>query len=174
LTLDAVSADLITKDRTVAVKSWNAALIERERCVPESDACYMELLLKDARGTTRSLARGLAGDFIVLERARRVFSCEYNAISQTKAPILIMLSGSTVSLSDHPGFLRSCSATGSGEEVLLLYSMVEGGRPYNLVRLLDSSGKSILEKRLNDAGDVDFSVSGKTYHAHIPMPELPG
>jgi hypothetical protein len=174
IALDASAAQDTLRERATAVASWNATLIERERCIAKSNACEVELLLQEANGVPRILARGMVGEFLVLERSQQVFLCAGTSVLGTKGPVLVPLRGSMSLVGNHPGYLRGCGVTGTGEEVLLVYSLVKSGRPYNLVRILDSGGKLIVERRLDEAGDVDFSVAGRTFHAHIPTPELPG
>jgi len=162
------------RERTTAIAAWSATLIEREHCSRGRAVCEMELLLQDTNGAPRSLARGLAGEFLVLERSQQIFSCEDNRTVETKGPVLISRRGSVTLIGNHPGFLRGCGVTGTGEEVLMVYSLVKNGRPYNLVRIWDSGGRMLVERRLDEAGDIEFSVSGRTYHTHVPTPEPPG
>lgn len=171
--MDASGAQDTLRERTTAVPSWNATLIERERCTARSNTCEVELLLQETNGAPRTLATGMLGEFLVLERSRQVFLCEGTSSPEMKGPVLIAVRGASTLLGNHPGYLRGCGVTGTGEEVLLVYSLVKSGRPYNLVRILDSSGKMIVERRLDGAGDVEFSVAGRTFHVNVPTPELP-
>jgi hypothetical protein len=93
---------------------------------------------------------------------------------RTKRPILIDLNGHKTLLAEHPGYLRSCSTVGSGEEILFHYNLAENAAPYNLVRIINAAGRVVVEKRLDVEGDVEFTVSGKQYRVRIPSPELPG
>jgi len=171
--LDASGAQDTLRERETAVTSWNATLIERERCVAKSSTCEVELLIQEKNGVPRTLASGMVGEFLVLEGLHQVFLCEGTTTLETKGPVLIPIRGSMTLVGTHPGHLRGCSVTGSGEEILLVYSLVRSGRPYNLVRILDSGGKLIVERRLDEAGDIEFSISGRTFHAHVPTPEFP-
>jgi hypothetical protein len=171
--LDAAGAQDTLRERATPVASWNATLIERERCTAKSGTCEVELLLQETNGAPRTLARGMVGEFLVLERSRQVFLCEGSLALEPRGPVLVPLRGSMTLLGNHPGYLRGCGLTGTGEEVLLVYSLVRSGRPYNLVRILDAGGKQIVERRLDEAGDVEFTIAGKTFHANVPSPEPP-
>ena len=171
--LDASGAQDTLRERATPVASWNAALIERERCTTKGGSCEVELLLQETNAAPRTLAKGMVGEFLVLERSRQVFLCEGSSALQTMGPVLVPLRGSMALLGSHPGYLRGCALTGTGEEVLLVYSLVRSGRPYNLVRILDAGGRLIVERHLDEAGDVEFNVAGKTFHAHVPTPEAP-
>lgn len=165
--------DVVT-ERISYVDPWNVTLIEREYCKPDSDVCQVELLITDGEGKRRSLAKGLQGRFVPLKRARKIFSCEDNTILSVPKPLLIDLDGAKQELPDHPGHLQNCSAVGTGEEVLLVYVMLDAEGLYTLSRVLASTGKTLAEKRLRAAGSIEFTVEGKVHRAAVPAPQYPG
>ena len=161
-------------EHSTVVSGWSAKLIERMHGPQESDAVLVDLFLQEAGGARRLLAKNLVGPFIPLVRSRRVFACESNAAMETKQPLLIDLRAAQHMVAKHPGYLRDCTRVGSDEEIMLHYNLTENAAPYNLVRIIGSDGRILIDRRLNTEGDVEFEVSGKRYRVHVPAPEFPG
>lgn len=163
----------VTSENVRVIEAWTLKLIEVSHGPPESDAILIDLYVE--RGEKRRLlAKNLVGPFVPLQRAKKIFSCEANDAMNTVGPVLVDLKGKKTKLPRHPGFLRDCITVGTGEELLLQYSLMDGSALYNLVRVIDASGRTLIEKRLSAEGDVEFTVSGKSHQVRIPAPEVPG
>lgn len=163
--------DVVT-ERATFIPAWSMTLVETEHCRPESDICSIKLHAEGKNKIRHLIASNLVGPFIPLPKAKRVFSCEDNALMETDGPELIGIDGSMIALPAHPGYLRDCNTVGTGEELLLIYSLLDQ-TPYSLIRIIDSAGYLIVEKRMNSAGIIEFTVSNRRYQTHIPAPEHP-
>jgi hypothetical protein len=84
------------------------------------------------------------------------------------------LDGGKIDGPEHPGYLRDCRQIEGSNLAVFEYNLVRDGKPYNLVRILDTNAKVVLEKELAGAGDVEVRGAEKTYRVHVPEPELPG
>jgi hypothetical protein len=164
----------VRTEKTTSVPEWDLTLVEVAYCRPESDVCATEIHI-EGRGTERKLlASGLTGPFLPLLKSEALFACENNSVMGTKGPALFGLTGTKTELPPHPGYLHDCIAVGTGEEVMLIYNLVESGKPYSLVRIISSDGKVLVERRFDSNGELSFVVSGKQYRARVPTPEWPG
>ncbi|QSX40563.1 hypothetical protein [Shewanella cyperi] len=165
------AADPVT-ERTSIISEWALTLLEIERCLPESDVCGIELYIQGPK-EKHQLGANLTGPFFPLLKAKKIFACENNDVMETKGPELIDLNGNQTLLQPHPGYLRDCSLVGTGEEVLMHYSLVDT-KPFNLIRIFSSNGEILLEKRMDSEGVVEFTLLGQSYQVLVPAPEWPG
>jgi hypothetical protein len=103
-----------------------------------------------------------------------IFACESNAVMGTKGPLLLALTGRTLALPPHSGDIRTCERVGTGEEVLVVYSVAVSGKPLSVARVFAASGQMLADRQFAAAGTLEFVVSGRTYRIAMPTPEWPG
>ena len=164
----------VVTEKSRPVEAWSLTLIERDHGPPESDAILTDLFIVPTKGQRRLLIQNLVGPFVPLIKARKIFSCELNDSMMTKGPLIIDLKGQKQELPSHPGYVRDCTTVGTGEEMLLHYNLAENGKFYNLVRVFDSSGRILVERKLDTEGSIDFEVSKRKYSVTVPAPQFPG
>lgn len=154
-------------------EAWTAApVLERRNC-PRTAQCggNADLLVERPDGSTQVIATGAIGDFVALPRAARIFDCAWDVSSGEPAyPSVIALNGDRISLPAHPGPVRVCARTGSGDEVLLVYGLAEAGRSHSLARVFDANGTLLAERNFEARGVLQFSVAGTPYTAVVPGP----
>ncbi len=163
----------VSSEESAPVSAWAVKFVTIEHCRPESDVCGTDLYLEDQGKVRRKLMSDMQGPLLLLLKSKKIFACESNAIMETKRPVLIGLAGKTVDLPIHPGYLRSCSIVGTGEEVMLNYSLVEAEQPYSVVRVVNSDGGVLVEKRFNSEGEVEFMILDQKHRANVPAPDWP-
>ncbi|MEO6081297.1 MAG: hypothetical protein ABIQ86_16225 [Steroidobacteraceae bacterium] len=155
--------------------NWTEAQVSERRSCNGTNSCsnYVDLVVNRPDGSLQVLATGMAGHFIALPAARRVFDCaESNGVVEPKNPVpaIVDLNGNTTSLPSHPGPLRFCSRTGTGDEVVMVYTMADAGTAYTLARVFDAGGALLTEKTFEKSGAVEFIVAGKKYSEEVPGP----
>jgi hypothetical protein len=155
--------------------TWTApAVFERGSCDPGIGACgasKVDLLVSRPDGSTQAFASGLVGEFIALPGSSRIFACSWNvSAGELSSPVIVDLNGDRTALPEHAGPVRICARTGSGEEVLLVYTMAQTGKSLTLARVFDAGGALLAEKTFEAAGTVEFTVAGKPYAATVPGP----
>ena len=161
-------------ESTRRVPEWDSSLVFCVYGPEDSDAISVDVYIVNATGAQTRIAQDLVGDFIPLPKARVIFACEYNAIMQSARPMLLDLQGKKTLLPEHPGYLRTCESVGSGEQVLVQYDQVEeSNHLFSTVRIYSSSGQLLVEKKIVEAGVVEFSDAGKAYSVPVNKPELP-
>jgi hypothetical protein len=156
------------------VPEWESKLVYCAYGPEESDAIAIDVYVVKAGDAPVRLAQGLVGDFIPLVKARRVFACEYNSVMDAKRPLLFDLQGTQTLLPEHPGYLRTCAAVGSGEQVLVQYDQIrDADQLFATARVFGSSGQLLVEREFLDDGVLEFSDAGQTYTVPVPAPEYP-
>jgi hypothetical protein len=156
------------------VPEWGARLVYCAYGPEESDAILIDVYLAATGSKPVRLAQGLVGDFIPMVKARALFACEYNSVMDAKRPLIIDLQGKQTLLPEHPGFLRTCAAVGTGEQVFLQYDQVrEPDQRFATGRVFGSSGQLLAEKQFLEEGVLEFTDAGQTYSVTVSEPEEP-
>ena len=164
----------VVNEQLLEEKAWSVQLVQRVRGPKDSDAILVDLSLLEPTGNRRLLAKDLIGPVFVLERERKIVSCEANDVVTGDNPIIIDIGGRKVDGPKHPGYLRRCGQVEDSGLAFFHYNLVRGGAPYNLVRIVDSDRKVVVEKELLGAGDIEVHEENKMYQIHVAEPELPG
>jgi len=157
------------------VEAWSVKLVQRHHGPRDSDAILLDVSVLDKAGTRRLLAKDIVGPILLFEKERKVISCESQGSTMVgRGPILFDLNGRKENGPEHPGYLRECKQIEASNLVLLHYNLVREGKPYNLVRILDTDGKVVLEKELYRVGEVKVRRAEKMYRVQVPEPDWPG
>lgn len=146
--------------------SWkDAPISERRSCGTEGCSATMDLLTSRADGSTQLLATGVTGDFLALPSSHRIVDCANKAaVSQPAIASIVDLHGARFMLPAHPGPVRTCADAGTGDEVLLVYSMVdEAAKSYALARVVSADGTLIAERKFRKEGPVKFRKGSRRY-----------
>jgi hypothetical protein len=162
------------KEEGREVRSWGVQLVERWHGPQNSDDILVDVSVVDKAGNQRLLAKDMVGPILLFEKERRILSCESEDSVAGRGPIVLGLDGGTMDGPEHPGYLRHCAQIEGSNLAVFEYNLVRDGKPYNLVRILDTNAKVVLEKELAGAGDVEVRRAERTYRVHVPEPELPG
>lgn len=152
-------------------QGWNLPVVFEQRSCAGSGCKGSDLSLRGPDGSFQPFSTRLEGDFIALPASGRILACQGSSMpGEPRAPLLVDLDGNRLWLPAHPGALRICARTGSGDEVLLVYTVASSGQARSLARVVDARGVQIVEGLFERAGAVQFSVSGRQYSAAIPGP----
>lgn len=99
----------------------------------------------------------------------RVISCNFTLTA--RAPVLVDTMGGRTRLPSTPrGTLSACTKTGTGKEVLLVYSRMQADRPYSTARVFDTEGRLLAEAEFDQAGTLEFTIADQQYVAQVPAP----
>lgn len=156
--------------------SWSGAPLSIRQSCTETRTGQLcgestDLVAHLADGSKRVLASELTGDFIALPRSQQILACMSTPSgSEPTRPVLVDLNTTRYWLPAHPGPLRICARTGTGSEVLLVYTMAEPGKAYALARVFDASGALLAEGRFEKPGKLEYTVAGKAFSEEVPGP----
>jgi hypothetical protein len=89
-------------------------------------------------------------------------------------PIIVDLRGRRTQLPRHPGYLRGCERIERSNLLFLHYNLMTDGKPHNLIRVVTTEGKLVLEKALYEAAELSVSHGGRTYRVRVDAPDWPG
>jgi len=162
------------REQAVNVPAWSMQVVQRHHGPMNSDAIVIDLFVVE-KGKRRRLAKNIVGPIVLFEEQRRIVSCESEGSAIVgQGPLALDLNGRRVQLMKHPGYLRTCARIERSALLLLHYNLVGNGAPYNLIRVVATDGRVVLDKKLQGEGEVSVSEGGRTYRIFIPAPELPG
>jgi hypothetical protein len=167
-----LAAPTFTYKTVTLPAEWSDGPVSERRSCIEAAACSVaDLVVNRADGSTQVLATNVTGDFIALPGSHRIFACGYGASTRGRnGPVVVDLQGNRTSLPAHSGPLRICARTGTGNEVLLVYTLADAGKAFTLARVYDAGGTLLAEGSFEKEGSVQFKVAGKPYSATVPGP----
>lgn len=161
----------ILEEKRTSVAEWNADLVECSYGPEASDVLSTTLYAVKAGGIAHVLSSGVTGTVLVLPKSEAIFSCDDNSGASYGAPKIVRLNGSSILLAEHAGRFNACERVGDGEQVLVQYADEENGQTFATVRIFNGDGSLLIDKRFDNAGEVEFSANGTTFTATVLKPQ---
>ena len=161
----------VSEEKRTTVAQWNADLIECSYGPEASDVLSTTVYTVKAGGSVHRIASGISGTVLVLPKSEAIFSCDDNSGALSGAPKVVRLNGSSVLLPEHAGRIDVCERVGDGEQVLIQYAEDEDSQTFAIVRIFNGDGTLLVDKRFDDAGEVEFFVNGAAYSAAVLKPQ---